>query len=91
MKEEDGKVIVEAVVPSSTADKAGILGGDVIVTLDEVLIEDSFDLVYEVKQRVSGDQSTLVVERKGKRLALAVTFIPLPEAVKHNMGRSHQE
>ncbi len=91
MKEEDGKVVVEAVVPNSTADEAGVLEGDVIVSLNEALIEDSFDLIYEVKQRVSGDQSTLVVERAGKQLSLDVTFIPLPETVDHGMGDRHKK
>ena len=80
MKEEDGKVVVEAVVPNSTADKAGVLEGDVILALGDVLIEDSFDLVYEVNQRVSGDRATLVVEREGEQLKLDVTFVPLPKA-----------
>ncbi len=83
MKETDGKVVVEAVVPNSTADKAGILAGDIIITLNKVLIEDSFDLIYEVKQRVSGDQTTLVVEREGEQLKLDVTFIPLPKTKAH--------
>ena len=83
MKEKDGKVVVDAVVPNSTADKAGVLAGDIIITLNEILIEDNFDLIYEVKQRVSGDQTTLVVEREGEQLELDVTFIPLPKTDSH--------
>jgi uncharacterized iron-regulated protein len=84
MKEADGKVVVEAVVPNSTADKAGVLDGDIIIALDEVLIEDSFDLVYEVNQRVSGDQVTLAIERDGEQLKIDVTFIPLPKIDAHS-------
>jgi uncharacterized iron-regulated protein len=87
MKEEDGKVIVEAVVPNSTADKAGVLAGDTIISLGGVLILDSFDLVYEVNQRVSGEQSTLVVERDGEQFELDSTFNPLPKTGNHGMGR----
>lgn len=83
MKEEDGKVIVEAVVPDSTADKAGVLAGDVLVTIDEVAIEDSFDLIYEVGQRVSGDQAILVIERSGETLKLTIAFAPTPVAKKN--------
>jgi len=91
MKEEDGRVVVDGVVPNSTADEAGVLAGDIIIALDEVLIEDSFDLIYEVKQRVSGDQSTLVVERQGKQLSLEVAFMPLPETGDHGMDRGHKK
>ena len=83
MKEENGEVVVEAVVPNSTAEKAGVLKGDMIIALDEVLIADSFDLIYEVNQRVSGDQASLVVERDGEQLRLDLSFIPLPIAKGH--------
>jgi uncharacterized iron-regulated protein len=86
MKVTDGKVVVEAVVSDSSADKAGVLSGDVVVSLGGVLIEDSFDLIYEVNQRTSGDQSSLTVERNGQKIDLEVTFIPLPKAKGHGMG-----
>jgi S1-C subfamily serine protease len=87
MKEEDGKVVVEGVMPGSTADRAGVLAGDVIISMGEVVIEDSFDLVYEVNQRVSGDQAALIVEREGKQINLDVTFAPLPKTDEHGMGK----
>jgi uncharacterized iron-regulated protein len=87
MKEEDGKVIIEGVVPGSTADQAGVMEGDVIISLGEVVIADSFDLVYEVNQRVSGDHARLIVEREGKQTQLDVTFAPLPKTGKHGMGK----
>ena len=48
---------------------------------------DSFDLVYEVNQRVSGDQAALIVEREGEQINLDVTFAPLPKADEHGMGK----
>ncbi len=86
MKATDGKVVVEDVVPGSTADRAGVLSGDIVVSLGGVLIEDSFDLIYEVNQRTSGDRVALTVERNGQKIDLEVTFIPLPKAGKHGMG-----
>jgi uncharacterized iron-regulated protein len=91
MKEENGKVVVEAVVPNSTADEAGLLAGDVITALDDVLIDDSFDLIYEVNQRASGDQATLAVERDGEQLQLEVMFTPLPKADSHGTGGGHKK
>ncbi len=83
MKEEDGKVVIAAIVPESTAAKAGVMEGDVVVFLDEVPIKDSFDLIYEVNQRFKGDVATLVVARDGERIALQVTFTPLPVSEGH--------
>jgi len=91
MKEENGKVVVDAVVPDSTADKAGVLAGDIIIALGEALIGESFDLVYDVNQRVSGEQATLSIERNGERMLLEVTFIPLPKPDGHGMGSTHKE
>jgi membrane-associated protease RseP (regulator of RpoE activity) len=91
MKEEDGKVLVEGVVPGSAADQAGILAGDIIVSMGEVVIADSFDLVYEVNQRVSGDQTALIVEREGEQINLDVTFVPLPKADENGMGKHKKQ
>lgn len=78
MSDEDGKVVVEAVVPESAAAIAGVAAGDIIVALDDTPIVENFDLIYAVKQHVSGDRSKLTIERNGERLELDVTFIPLP-------------
>jgi uncharacterized iron-regulated protein len=91
MQAADGKVVVVAVVPNSTADKAGVLAGDVVVALDGVSIADSFDLIYEVNQRTSGDRATLTVERSGQTIDLEATFIPLPEADTHGMDNRHKK
>ena len=87
MKEEDGKVVVEGVVPGSAADQSGLLAGDIIVSMGEVVIADSFDLIYEVNQRVSGDQAALIVEREGEQINLDVTFAPLPKIDEHGIGK----
>ena len=87
MKEEDGKVVVESVVPGSAADQSGLLAGDIMVSMGGVVIADSFDLIYEVSQRVSGDQTALIVEREGEQINLDVTFAPLPKTDEHGMGK----
>ncbi len=62
-----------------------------IIALGEVSIEDSFDLIYEVNQRFSGDQATLTVERNGEKIILEATFAPLPKADAHGMGSGHKK
>ena len=82
MYEEDGKVIVEAVVPDSAAAIAGVEEGDIIVALDDTPITENFDLIYTVNQHFDGDRSKLTIERGGEILELDVTFIPLPMTMK---------
>ena len=88
MKEEDGRVVVEAVVPGSAAASAGVAEGDIIVMLGSEAIRENFDLIYAVKQYASGDRAKLSVERNGEKLELDVTFIPLPMTSKgHGKGK----
>ena len=74
LREQDGNVVVEAVVPNSAAAAAGVQKGDVVVSFDEVDIKENFDLVYEIKQRTAGDSATMVVERDGQETILEVLF-----------------
>jgi uncharacterized iron-regulated protein len=83
LEEQEGKVVVQAVVPGSTAEQGGVLVGDVIVALDGEAISDNFDLIYAIGQKVKGDKGLLDVERAGARLTLAIEFQPLPESGAH--------
>lgn len=79
MQEQEGRVVVENVVPDSSADLAGVLAGDIIVRLDAAEIAEMFDLVFEIRQKRLGDEAVLIVERNGETLELPVVFKPLPE------------
>lgn len=83
MEEKDGRVVVQGVVPGSTAEKAGVQAGDVILTLDGEAIVENFDLVYAVGQKVKDDKGTLEVERGEEKLKLALDFQPLPKVETH--------
>lgn len=86
INDTDGRVVVEGVVPGSPADKAGVKSGDVIKALGEASIDDNFDLIYQVNQQVSGDQTSLTIERGEERITLQVIFSPLPKGAEHGMG-----
>ena len=83
MEEKDGRVVVTDVVTGSTAEKAGVQAGDVILALDGETIADNFDLVYAVGQKVKGDKGVVEVERKGEKLSLELDFQPLPPMGPH--------
>lgn len=83
MEEKDGRVLVQSVGAGSTAEKAGVMAGDVILALDGIAIADNFDLIYEVGLRKKGDKGVLEVERAGERLKLDLDFQPLPKMEMH--------
>jgi uncharacterized iron-regulated protein len=83
MEEQDGRVVVLAVVPGSTAEHGGVQAGDIILALDGEPIAENFDLVYAIGQRQTGDKALLEVERDGDVLRLEVEFQPLPMTEGH--------
>ena len=58
-------VVVMEVVPESPADEAGLLEGDVIVSIDSEPMYDIFELSAAVKLRLPGDTVELTVRRGG--------------------------
>ena len=81
---EAGKgVKVTGVIPGSTADKAGIKKGNYLLRLDGERLNESFDLVYAVKQKSEGDKAALVVKDEQGERTVAVTFI----SVKKRHGK----
>lgn len=83
MEDKDGKVVVQEVVPGSTAEKAGVKSGDVIRAIDNEPVAESFDLVYAIGQKIKGDKGVLEVERGGEKLKLDLDFQPLPKPEGH--------
>jgi uncharacterized iron-regulated protein len=74
LDEQNGKVLIEAVVPGSVAEAAEIRKGDEVLELDGQNIGEVFDLVYAVQQKRPGDRGILRLRRDGQELRLEVTF-----------------
>src|SRR5262249_16764673 len=70
---------VTGVLPDGPAQAAGVLVGDVIITVDGVAVKEVSDLTYQVSLHKRGDQGTLEVLRRAERVSLAVTY----DAIKH--------
>jgi PDZ domain-containing secreted protein len=43
-------------------------------SMTDIPFEKNFDLIYEVKQKKAGDQSTLLVDRNGEKLEVEIIF-----------------
>jgi S1-C subfamily serine protease len=72
--EQDGAVVVQAVVPGSVAADAEIREGDRVIAFDGQEIAAAFDLAYAVQQKKPGARGTLRLLRDGQELRLDVTF-----------------
>lgn len=76
LDEAEGKVRVKSVLPGSVAEAAGLQEGDVLLEIDGMPVAESFDLIYEVRQKRPGDRSVLLIERAEARQSVEVTFPP---------------
>lgn len=65
---EGGAVGIDAVGPGSPAEKIGLQGGDVIVSIDGEKVADPAALIAAVTRKKSGDSVTMVVRRGDKTL-----------------------
>ncbi|PWU17020.1 MAG: hypothetical protein C5B48_16555 [Candidatus Rokuibacteriota bacterium] len=70
---------VTGVLPDGPAQAAGVLVGDVIITVDGVAVKEVSDLTHQVSLHKRGDKGTLEVLRSAERVSLAVTY----DVIKH--------
>jgi serine protease Do len=67
-------VLVQQIVHSGPADKAGLKAGDIITTIDGRQIKDGDDLVNEITSRRPGSSIRLGFSRDGKQMDTTVTI-----------------
>jgi len=84
LEDKDGKVLVTGVLPNSVAALGGVQDGDVLRELDGEKLQESFDLVYALKQKKIGEKGRLVVERGGENLVLPLTYDVAPPLEEHS-------
>ena len=65
-------VLLSDVAAGAPADKAGVKGGDIIVELAGRKIENIYDYTYAIEALKIGQETSLAVLRKGKRLEMKV-------------------
>jgi uncharacterized iron-regulated protein len=67
-------VRVTGVLPGGPGHAAGLLAGDLIVSVDGTTVNEASDVVYEVSRHKRGEKGTIEVLRGGARVPLAVTY-----------------
>jgi hypothetical protein len=65
-------VLLSSVTKNSPADKAGLLGGDVIVELSGKTIDNVYDYTYAIEALKVGQQTSISVLRDGNRLQMNI-------------------
>lgn len=72
---EEGKGFrILSVRPDSPAEKAGLKGGDLIVSLGGKKIENIYDYTYVLQEHKPGDEVEAIAIREGKELKLKIIF-----------------
>ncbi len=70
---------VTGVLAGSPGQQAGLVKGDVIVSVDGTEVKEAFDLSYQVSLHKPGDKGTIEVLRAGQRFRLPVAY----DVIKH--------
>jgi hypothetical protein len=74
MGSTEGGVLLAGVRAGGPADRAGIRGGDVIVAMAGVEIQNLYDMTFVLREHRPGETVDVTVLRDGERIALRATF-----------------
>lgn len=73
MKSEKG-ALIQDVSKGSSAESLGMIKGDVIINVDGVPIEETFDLIYEIGNKTPGQDGTIVIDRDGNEISMEIKY-----------------
>jgi len=78
VKEKEG-VLVGQVYPGTGAEKAGLVSGDIIKSVDERAVKNVTELVKEIQRKKVGQKVKLSLIRNGKETVAEVTTAAMPD------------
>ena len=78
VKEKEG-VLVAQVHQGTGAEKAGLLSGDILKSVDDKAIKNANELIKEIQKKKVGQKIKLSVVRDGKLMTLEVTTTAMPD------------
>ncbi len=74
VKEVASKVIVARVLKDSSAAKAGIKEGDILISMDGEGLHENFDLTYLIGQKKPGDKGRFLIQRGEAQFEVEALF-----------------
>ena len=86
--EKEG-VLVGQVHPGTGAEKAGLLSGDIIRSVDDKAVKDVTELVKEIQKKKVGQKVKLSLLRDGKEMTIVVTTTSMEE--KPEVAKEEEE
>jgi Tol biopolymer transport system component len=97
MDATSGGVLLADVRPGSPAERAGVKGGDRIVSIGGTRIENLYDMTYALQDHKPGDTVDVIVDRKGEKVTLRATLstrgvppaAPAPQPI--NAGKPYEK
>ena len=78
VKEKEG-VLVGQVYPGTGAEKAGLVSGDIIKSVDDKMVKSVNELVKEIQRKKVGQKVKLSLIRNGKETTVEVTTAAMPD------------
>ncbi len=88
LDDADEGLLIKAVIPGSVAEKSGILKDDIFTKIDNIELNEPFDLIYELNQKAIGDKIEITLLRGEETLVLPIEFTET-EPTHQNMGMKH--
>ena len=78
VKDKEG-VLVGQVYPGTGAEKAGLVSGDIIKSVDDKAVKNVNELVKEIQRKKVGQKIKLSLVRNGKEMTAEVTTAAMPD------------
>ena len=72
----DGGLIVKGIVPESIAEQNNLEEGDILTQIDDQILVQPFDLIYELQQKKPGNKIDLTLTRAGQ---VVIKTIVIPD------------
>jgi Do/DeqQ family serine protease len=90
VKDKEG-VLVGQVYSGTGAEKAGLLSGDIIKSVDDKAVKSVSELVKEIQKKKVDQKVKLSLFRDGKAMTIEVTTTAMPEKPEASIEREEEE
>jgi Do/DeqQ family serine protease len=90
VKEKEG-VLVGQVYTGTGAEKAGLVSGDIIKSVDDKAVKNASELIKEIQKKKVGQKVKLNILREGKATTVEITTTSMPDKPEVGKEREGEE